>query len=269
MVDLVIGFAGPPPLVREVLVDVWRWLGPLCAVLVLARPVGRLVFTAVGVVESGVDPADAVEGARGGRRVVTEFKEVAVDLVRVCVVDRGGSGFAGGVFKVAEAGCAEDGLEEETGDILDVDIMDTGLVSLVAVDRGRGRGRAVSVPGPSSAAVDWADVFRVAREPDRLRPVFPNVFVLVGGCCCIPLPTVPIRDLVAAEETEPGLGSRLGDMVLGSAVTELVKVVVTTASGAFLSSSFFCNLPRPAVGCRRVRVRFSPAAEADDDMAQS
>lgn len=247
----------------------------------LARPIVCLVFAVAVVVVVDFEPA---EGGRGGRRVVAEVREVAFDLVRSCSVVRGGSGFAGRVFEVADVGRVDDGREAEIGEILEVEIIDTGLESLDVVDIGRGR--ATPALGACSATVDCVEVLGAATVLDLLRPNIPDIGLLLvlaavvpdGGW--IPLPSVPVRDLVAVEEAAPGLGSLLGDIVRGSAATELVRVVDTTApwsfvpslfvaTASFLSSSLFCALPRPAVGCRRDRVRCSPDVEFDDDMAHS
>lgn len=45
------------------------------------------------------------------------------------------------------------------------------------------------------------------------------------------------------------------------------SVVPFLSSEGFFTSSFLEKLLRPAVGCRRERVRFSPAADDEEDMS--
>lgn len=76
----------------EEVADGWRWWDARAATA-LARPTGRLLVAVVFVVVVDVEATDPADGGRGGRRVVAEVNDVAVDLVRECCAVTGDSGF--------------------------------------------------------------------------------------------------------------------------------------------------------------------------------
>lgn len=152
--------------------------------------------------------------------------------------------------------------------------MDFGFVSLVLIvveDVGR-----VAFGGSASSPAGLCVGLRAATVFERPRLNTPEFgLVLVPGADVV-MPTVPARALVAIDEA-PGLGSRLGDMVRGpsdiDAEAEVTgplglvsRALPAMAGNTSFSPSFLCALPRPAVGCRRERDRFSPVAEDEDDM---
>lgn len=243
-----------------------------------ARPRGRLLVP-VAVVVVGfvvVEATDPAEGGRG-RSVVRVVEDVAVDFARACVVVRGDCGLAGEVIEVEVAVPVGEGRDEVTGVSFDVEIIDFGLASLVAVEVGL-----ADLGGPPASSTGG---LRGATVFERPRPNIPEFGLLlvpmalaVGEGRLLPAVAVPARVLVAIDEA-PGLGNLLGDMFRESADVDadaeaeaaaplfLISRPFTARRGpSFLTSSCFCALLRPAVGCRRERDRFSPVAEDEDDM---
>lgn len=222
-----------------------------------------------------VDAIDPAEGGRGGCKVVVEVNEVAIDFGRGCVV-RGDIGLAADDARVEVVVPGAGGRDEVVGESFDrEDDMDFGLVSLVAVDNEVGR---AGFGGSASSPVVTCVVgLRVAAEFERDRPKMPEFGLLLATAPLPPAPAVPARALVAVA-APPSLGSLLGDMFPGSADTgdgadgapmplvlsSRILSAAATRGASFFSSSFLGALPRPAVGCRRERDRFSPVVDEDD-----
>lgn len=269
--------------------DAWRrWVDR--ATVVLERPIGLLLSAVAVVAVVEVVATDPADGGRGGRRMVAEFRAVAEDFARMCVVVRGdavlaGDGddvFAGGVALKGEGreGVVGDG-SEEAGAVLGVDIdFVGGRISLLVV---MGAGLAPFEGSGRSAAVAWVVAFLAAMLSDR--PNMPEVGLLLVPAAAaadgMPLafPAVPARVRVAIEEPPGGFGSLLGDVFLAAPAEE-----VEAAAGAPLSaaattlvvlttllavSSFLRPLLRPAVGCLSDRERLSAGTEEEDDMSPS
>lgn len=169
----------------------------------------------------------------------------------------------------------EEGRDEDVGnDCEGGPIIDFGLVSLVPVV---GRVRVVlrgSGPSPAGICVEG---FRVAVVFDRLSPNIPDLGLLrvpiadADGAAAALLPgtesPAPGR---AIDVGTPGFGNRLGDGFREDSVTDVAdeegSAALFLGSRAFFVSSFLEKLLRPAVGCRRERVRFSPVADDEDDI---
>lgn len=126
--------------------DAWRrWVDR--ATVVLDRPIGLLLAAVAVVVVVEVDATDPADGGRGGRRTVAEFRAVADDFARMCVVVRGdsvlaGDGddvFVGGVALKGEGregegreGVVGDGSEDAGLEDVDIDFVG-GRISLLVV----------------------------------------------------------------------------------------------------------------------------------------
>lgn len=264
-----------------------KW--PDRATAVSDRPIGLLlaVVAAVAVVE--VEATDPADGGRGGRRTVAEFRAVAEDFARMCVVVRGddvlaGEGddaVAGGVALRGEGreGVVGDG-SDEAGAGLEVDIdFVGGRISLLVV---MGAGLALFEGSGCSVAVACVVGFLAVMLSDR--PNMPEVGLLLVPAVAtegMPLafPAVPARGRFAIEEPPGGFGSLVGDVFLAAPAEEVetaagspllraaaTLVVLTTL---LADPSFLRALLRPAVGCRSDRERLSAGTEEEDDMSPS
>lgn len=240
------------------------------------------------------DPAD---GGRGGRRTVAEFRAVAEDFARMCVVVRGDAVLAGDGVDVLVGGVALEGEgrgegregvvgdgSAEAGAVFGVDIdFVGGRINLLVV---MGAGLVLFEGSGCSAAVACVVAFLVAMLSER--PNMPEVGLLLVPAAAaaaaadgMPLafPAVPARVRVAIEEPPGGFGSLLGDVFLAAPAEEVeaaagapllaaatTLVVLTTLLAV---SSFLRPLLRPAVGCLSDRERLSAGAEEEDDMSPS
>lgn len=166
-----------------------------------------------------------------------------------------------------------EGREEVIGARFDMAIVDFGLVSLIAFVPGR-----AGFEGSSASAPEGLHAATVFERPRPNKPEFglllAPVAVAVGEGRLLPATAAPARVLVAIADA-PSLGSLLGDVFRGSAGAEMEaaaplllgsSLFAATREPSFLSSSCLCTLPRPAVGWRRERDRFSPVDEDEDDM---
>lgn len=128
-------------------------------------------------------------------------------------------------------------------------------------------------PCPARLCVD---AFRATVVFDRLSPNIPELGLLlvpVADAAVVALLPVAAAAPMAGRAVDvgaPGLGSRLGDACREDSVAEAAvdggSAALSLGSKGFFVSSFLLNLLRPAVGCRRERVRFSPVADDEDDM---
>lgn len=225
----------------------------LVTAVVLARATGRLLATVeaeVVVAIVDVDAMDPADGGRGGRVAVVEVRAVAVDFGRGRVV-RGAIGLAVDEAKaglVVLVGEGRDAIPEEGFDVNDD--VDVGRASLVVADAV---GRAVLVVSASSLEMFCVTGLRAAVESDRPRPKTPEFGLLLVAIPLPPGPDIPARVLVAVE-VPPGLGSRLGDMLPGSAAAGAGtddagtprplllswRSLSARRGASFLSSSFLC-----------------------------
>lgn len=262
--------------------DSWRRWPERVAAMVLARLMGFLLAAVVVVLAVEVEVTEPADGGRGGRRTVAEFRAVADDFARICVVVRcdavrAGEGDVvvfGGVTLEGEGreGVVGDGSEEVGAGLEEVDIdLAGGRISLlVVIGAGLVLFEGSACSGPAACVVG----FRAARLSDR--PNMPDVGLLLvpeatADGMPLALPAVAARVRVAIEVPPGGFGSLLGDVLPAAAAgtpllvaaTLLVVVAVLTL---FVVSSFFRPLPRPAVGCLSDRERLRADAEEEDDI---
>lgn len=278
----------------EVGTDAWRrW--PDRATVVLDRPTGLLFAVVAVVVVVEADAIDPADGGRGGRRTVAEFRAVADDFARICVVVRGdavrgdavlaGDGddvvFGGVALKGdGREGVVGDGSEEAVAGLEEVDVdFVAGRTSLLVA---MGAGLVLFEGSGCSAAGACVVGFLAAMLSDQ--PNMPEVgllFVPAPAAEGMPLalPTVAARVRVAIEETPGGFGSLLGDVFLAAPAEEVEAAAgATLLAGAatlvvlatlLTVSSFLRALLRPAVGCLNDRERLSAGTEEEDDMSPS
>lgn len=228
-----------------------------------------------------VEVIDPAEGGRGGRRVVVDDNEVAIDFGRGRVV-RGDSGLAVEVVEAEGVGPRGEGREEVVGESFGTEEMDFGLINLVLVVMV---GRAGFEGSAASSAVFSVADLRVATVLERFRPNIPEFGLLLVVVAPPTGPAVPARGLVVVNGP-PGFGSLLGDMlpdwsadtdadaVTGASAAgrplmflPLASRVLAAMRGSVLSPSVPSALPRPAAGCRRERDLLRPDVEDEDDMA--
>lgn len=194
-----------------------------------------------------------------------------------CAVFRGDCGLVVDAVKGLYVAVEGEARGEVIDDSCDAEAIDFGLASLVIVDAGR----VVFEGSASSVGASLGGALRVARLLARSRPNIPEFglllvpgAILLVGAVVFPALAVPARVLVAIDEA-PGCGSRLRDSSEAGTEAEETEAEETAplflpsmplSALPFFASSFFCALPRPAVGCRRERARFSPVAEEEEDM---
>lgn len=189
-----------------------------------------------------------------------------------CAVFRGDCGLVVDAVKGLYVAVEGEARGEVVDDSCDAEAIDFGLASLVIVDAGR----VVFESSASSVGASLGGALRVARLLARSRPNMPEFglllvpgAILLVGAVVFPALAVPARVLVAIDEA-PGCGSRLRDSSeAGTEAEETAPLFLPSmplSALPFFASSFFCALPRPAVGCRRERTRFSPVAEEEEDM---
>lgn len=278
----------------EVGTDAWRrW--PDRATVVLDRPTGLLFAVVAVVVVVEVEATDPADGGRGGRRTVAEFRAVADDFARMCVVVRGdavrgdavlaGDGddvVVGGVALKGDGreGVVGDGSEEPGAGLEEEDIdFVAGRISLLVA---MGAGLVLFEGSGCSAAGACVVGFLAAMLSDR--PNMPEVGLLLVPAPAtdgipLALPAVAARVRVAIEETPGGFGSLLGDVFLAAPAEEVeaaagAPLLAGAATLVVLAtlltvSSFLRALLRPAVGCLSDRERLSAGAEEEDDMSPS
>lgn len=250
----------------------------------LDRPIGLLLAAVAVVAVVEVEATDPADGGRGGRRTVAEFRAVAEDFARMCVVVRGDSTPAGegdvvvfgGVALKGEGreGVVGDGSEEADAGFEEVDIAFVdGRTSLLVVVMGaclalfEGSGCSVAV-----ACVCIAG-FLAAMLSER--PKMPDVGLLLVPAAAadgMPLafPAVAARVRVAIGGAGWGFGSLLGDVFLAAPAEEVGAVAGATLlvlTALLAVSSLRRALLRPAVGCLSDRERLSAGADDEDDMS--
>lgn len=261
--------------------DAWRrWLDR--ATVVLDRPNGFLLAAVAVVAVVEVEATEPADGGRGGRRTVAEFRAVAEDFARMCVVLRGDSTLAGegdvvvfgGVALEGEGreGVVGSGSEEADAGFEEVDIafVDGRTSLLVAV---MGAGLALFEGSGCSAAGACVVGFLAAMLSGR--PNMPDVGLLLVPAAAadgMPLafPAVAARVRVAIGGAGWGFGSLLGDVFLAAPAEEVepaagATLLVLTALLAV--SSLRRALLRPAVGCLSDRERLRAGADDEDDMS--
>lgn len=282
--------------------DAWRRWAERVAAVVLERPMGFLLAAVVVVAVVEVDITDPADGGRGGRRTVAEFRAVADDFARMCVVVRGDAVLAGegdvvvfggvalkgeGLEGEGREGVVGDGSEEVCAGLDEVD-MDFvgGRISLLVVI---GAGLALFEGSAWSAPAACVTGFLAAMLSDPLN--MPEVGLLLVPAAAadgmpLLLPAVAARVRVAIGAPPGGFGSLLGEVVLPTpaelvdeaaaaeapllvAATLLVLLLLTTLLLLLLVSSFLRALLRPAVGCLSDRERLSAEAEEEDDISPS
>lgn len=249
----------------------------------LTRPTERLlvVVAATDAMFVDVEAIDPAEGGRGGRRVVVDVNEVAIDFGRGRVV-RGNNGFAVEVVEAEGVGPRGEGREEVVGEGFGMEDIDFGLIILVLVVMV---GRA-GFEGSAAASVFSVAGLRVFTVLERFKPNIPEFGLLLVAVVPAAGPVVPARGLVVVNGP-PGFGSLLGDMfpdcsadtdadidagavaiAVGGPPTFLLLVsrVFAAMRGSVLSPSVPGALPRPAAGCRRERDLLRPVVEDKDDM---
>lgn len=277
----------------EVGTDAWRrW--PDRATVVLDRPTGLLFAVVAVVVVVEAEATDPADGGRGGRRTVAEFRAVADDLARMCVVVRGDAVRGDAVFAgdgdgvvvggVALKGDGREGVvgdgSEEAGAGLeeeDIDFVAGRISLLVAMGAGLVRFEGSGCSAAGACVVG----FLAAMLSDR--PNMPEVGLLLVPAPAaegmpLALPAVAARVRVAIEETPGGFGSLLGDVFLAAPAEEveaaagaplLAAATLVVLATLLTVSSFLRALLRPAVGCLSDRERLSAGAEEEDDMSPS
>lgn len=251
-------------------VEAWRCWGGARAVTVLARARGRLLAAVAVVAVVDAEAVDSAEGDGGWRRVVVEVREVAVDFARACVVVRGDCSLVADVDAMP-VDTRDKGREDGVGTDWDGPTIDLGLVSLVLVV---GKVRVLLVGSAPSPVRLCVEVGRAAVVFDLLSPKIPEFGLLLEATVDVAVALAPVAAGPtpgrAAVVKAPGLGSLLGDMCreewAAAEEADVATAGLLLSSRGFFASSLFGTLPRPAVGCRRERVRFSPAAEDEDDM---
>lgn len=254
--------------------EAWR----CCAarvVVMSVRPSGRLlaIVAVVAVVEAEfVDPA---EGGRGECNDFDEARGLAVDFARVWAVDRGDCGLLAVEGEAMFVGAPEEGRADSGGKDCDEAIIDLGRASLVFAV---GMRRVLPEGSTASLALDVGG-FTVATGLGLLNPKIPEFGLLLGPVTDVVVVLAPCSEGPARVRSDavfeaPGLGNLLGDEsrcvsifeVEADVIAAFFLVSMVLFASSRLTSSFLDMLPRPAVGWRRDRVRFSPVADDMDDM---